>query len=121
MTRQFESLIPILNVSDFQTSTKHYAEKLGSRKVWEWGEPPTIVCVTRDGIEIFFCLAGQCQPGMWMSIFVNDVDGLYDELRERGAKIVMPHTTPPFKLIADLKKKHGLDYDTHANYRFTEE
>src|ERR1041384_4127680 len=86
MTRQFESLIPILNVSDFQTSTKHYAEKLGFRKVWEWGEPPTIGCVTRDGIEIFFCLAGQCQPGMWMSIFVNDVDGLYDELRERRSE-----------------------------------
>ncbi len=209
MARQFESLVPILYVSNFQTSMKYYTEKLGFRKVWEWGEPPTFGCVTRDGIEIFFCLGGQGRPGTWMSIFVNDVDALYDELCAKGAKIVMPPTDEPWgvrefhvedpdghtfrlgqgkpdkdlkiervavearlekrlaavlndlaqqtnrtvgevleetilhtfdpvpgqegqavasphssyklKLIAELKKKHGLDYDTHANYRFTEE
>jgi uncharacterized glyoxalase superfamily protein PhnB len=34
---------------------------------------------------------------------------------------VGPHTDGTLKLIEDLKQKHGLDYDVHANYNFTEE
>jgi catechol 2,3-dioxygenase-like lactoylglutathione lyase family enzyme len=203
-------LTPILNVSDFGASMEYYTEKLGFRKLWDWGEPPDFGCVKRDDIEIFFCQGGQGQHGTWMSIFVDDADALYEEVRAKGAKIVMPptdepwgmrefhvedpdghtfrfgHSSPPpkdfkvkrtalevrmeerlaavladlaketnrsvgevleetllhtfepvsghggeavasphakatFVLIEALKKKHGLDYDTHANYRFTEE
>jgi predicted enzyme related to lactoylglutathione lyase len=94
--RQFECVIPILNVSDFQASMKYYIEKLGFTNAWEWGQPPTFGCVKRDGIEIFFCLRGQGQPGTWHSIFVNDVDALYEELKQRGAKIVMPLKDEPW-------------------------
>jgi catechol 2,3-dioxygenase-like lactoylglutathione lyase family enzyme len=207
---RFCGLTPILNVSDFAASMEYYTEKLGFRKLWDWGEPPDFGCVKRDGIEIFFCRGGQGQPGTWMSIFVDDADALYDEIKAKGAKIVMPptdepwgmrefhvedpdghtirfgHSTPEakdlkikrtavavrmeerlaavladlaketnrsigevleeavlhtfepvpghvgeavasphakatFERIEALKKKHGLDYDTHDNYRFTEE
>lgn len=37
-----------------------------------------------------------------------------------GQAVASPHSKPTFQLIERLKKKHGLDYDTHANYRFTE-
>jgi catechol 2,3-dioxygenase-like lactoylglutathione lyase family enzyme len=30
-----------------------------------------------------------------------------------------PHTRKTMRHIEDLKKKHGIDYDTHASYRFT--
>lgn len=33
---------------------------------------------------------------------------------------VEPHTKGDLRYIAELKKKHGIDYDTHASYRFTE-
>ena len=203
-------LIPILNVSDFAASMAYYTEKLGFRKVWDWGEPPSFGCVARDGIEIFFCLDGQGQHGTWMSIFVDDANALHEEMRQKGAKITMPptdepwgmrefhvedpdghtfrfghstpaakdlkikrtavdvrmeerlaavladlaketnrsvgevleevllhsfeplpgqmgeavaspHAKPTFHLIEGLKRKHRLDYETHANYRFTEE
>jgi hypothetical protein len=35
--------------------------------------------------------------------------------------VASPHTPATFRLIEGLKQKHGLDYDPHAAYRFTEE
>jgi catechol 2,3-dioxygenase-like lactoylglutathione lyase family enzyme len=34
---------------------------------------------------------------------------------------VGPHTKSQLKYIEELKKKHGIDYDSHASYRFVEE
>ena len=33
---------------------------------------------------------------------------------------VGPHTNAQLRHIAELKTKHGIDYDTHASYRFQE-
>lgn len=33
---------------------------------------------------------------------------------------VGPHTKATLRYIQELKKKHGIDYDTHGSYRFTE-
>jgi hypothetical protein len=33
---------------------------------------------------------------------------------------VGPHTAAQLRHIAKLKEKHGIDYDTHASYRFAE-
>ena len=95
-TEQISSLTPILRVSDFSASMRYYTEKLGFRKAWEWGEPPSFGCVERDSIELFLCLDGQGQPGTWLSFFVCDVDLLHDELRQRGAKIVRPPVDEPW-------------------------
>jgi catechol 2,3-dioxygenase-like lactoylglutathione lyase family enzyme len=34
---------------------------------------------------------------------------------------VGPHTQSTLRYIQELKKKHGIDYDNHASYRFAEE
>jgi catechol 2,3-dioxygenase-like lactoylglutathione lyase family enzyme len=34
---------------------------------------------------------------------------------------VEPHTASQLKYIAELKKKHGIDYESHGSYRFVEE
>jgi hypothetical protein len=186
----------------------YYTEKLGFTKAWEHGEPPTFGCVKRDSIELFLCLGSQGQPGTWISMFVLNVDVLYQEFRGRGANVVRhpvdepwgmremlvedpdghtfrfgsgisrkdfkvkrtaiearleerlarvlrdlanitnrslgevleeallhsfeavpgvrgavasPHTPATLELIEELKRKHSLDYDTHDNYRFTED
>jgi hypothetical protein len=31
---------------------------------------------------------------------------------------VGPHTKTTLRYIQELKKKHGIDYDSHASYRF---
>ena len=34
---------------------------------------------------------------------------------------VEPHTKSTLRYIEELKKKHGIDYDSHGSYRFVEE
>lgn len=37
-----------------------------------------------------------------------------------GDGVASPHTRSQLKYIQELKKKHGIDYDSHGSYRFTE-
>ncbi len=37
-----------------------------------------------------------------------------------GDGVASPHTKADLKYIQELKKKHGIDYDSHASYRFVE-
>jgi hypothetical protein len=53
--------------------------KLRFTKKWDWGTPPTFVCVGRGNVEIFFCEGRQGQPGMWMSVFMDNVDALFED------------------------------------------
>jgi uncharacterized glyoxalase superfamily protein PhnB len=38
-----------------------------------------------------------------------------------GDGVASPHTKSTLRYIQELKKKHGIDYDIHASYRFVEE
>lgn len=38
-----------------------------------------------------------------------------------GDGVVSPHTKSDLAYIQKLKAKHGIDYDSHASYRFVEE
>jgi len=38
-----------------------------------------------------------------------------------GDGVASPHTKRDLKYIQELKAKHGIDYDSHASYRFVEE
>jgi catechol 2,3-dioxygenase-like lactoylglutathione lyase family enzyme len=102
----FECATPILNVKSLQASMDYYVQKLGFEKKWDWGDPPDFGCVRRGKVEIFLCEGGQGQPGMWMSIFMDDVDALYEEYKESGATILNPPTNYPWQtremLVEDL-------------------
>ena len=77
---------------NFAASMDYYVNKLGFGKKWDWGTPPTFGCVTRATVEIFLCEGAQGQAGMWMPIFIDDVDALHEEYRRSGA-IVRPEPT----------------------------
>ena len=93
---QFEGVIPILNVKNFAASMDYYITKLGFAKKWDWGTPPTFGCVTRDKVAIFLCEGAQGEAGMWMSIFMDDVDALHEEYRKSGAIIRLEPTNMPW-------------------------
>jgi catechol 2,3-dioxygenase-like lactoylglutathione lyase family enzyme len=93
---EFECAIPILNVQNFAASMDYYVNKLGFRKKWDWGEPPTFGCVTRGNVEIFLCEGAQGKPGTWMSIFMSDVDLLHEEYKNSSAIIRQPPTNMPW-------------------------
>ncbi len=92
----FACVTPILNVNDCPASIGYYVSALGFSKKWDWGSPPVFACVTRDNVDIFLCQGVQGQRGMWMSIFVEDVDALYDEYRAGQAIIRLPPTNLPW-------------------------
>jgi uncharacterized glyoxalase superfamily protein PhnB len=56
------------------------------------------------------CQDGQGQPGTWMSIFVQDVDALYEDYRRRGAMIPEPPENFPWGVREMLVK----DPDGHC-------
>jgi catechol 2,3-dioxygenase-like lactoylglutathione lyase family enzyme len=49
------------------------------------------------------------------------VDSCLEEMLLHTNDGVLPHTKTTLHFIQELKKKHGIDYDSHASYRFAEE
>ena len=48
------------------------------------------------------------------------VDSMFEEMLLHTNEGVGPHTRATVRYIQELKKKHGIDYDCHASYRFVE-
>ncbi len=105
MTR-FNQPIPILNVNNFAEAIDYYINKLGFKKNWDWGDPPSFGSVCRDQTEIFLCQGGQGKRGMWMWIGVENVDNLHNEYKEKGVVILEPPANYPWgsreMLVEDL-------------------
>jgi uncharacterized glyoxalase superfamily protein PhnB len=95
-------LTPILNVSDWEASARWF-EQVGFRRGFAWpgdaGSPTTFgAMVWGDAVEVFLCLdaqGGRGEHGAWMSIFVDDVDAVYERCTDAGLDIVrMPRDEP---------------------------
>jgi len=114
----FEGITPILNVKNVPASIEYYVKVLGFKKDWEWENPSTFASVSRDKISIFLCQEAQGQQGTWMSIFVEDVDVLYEEYQASGARIRQKPTNFPWGIremnIEDLDG-HRLRLSTSTN------
>jgi uncharacterized glyoxalase superfamily protein PhnB len=93
---RFELVIPILRVKNMTAAIDYYVGKLGFQKKWDWGDPPDFACVARDEVELFFSLNAQGAPGMWLSIFVQDIDALYETYKQTGAIIRQPPADYPW-------------------------
>lgn len=83
-----QCLTPILCVRDFREATEYYTRKLFFDVLWEWDKPPTFGCVRLGNVEIFLCLQGQGHPGMWMSIFIEDLDDYFERVRSAGVEVI---------------------------------
>jgi len=46
---------------------------------------------------------------------------LLHTFEQLGEGVASPHSKSDLAYIQDLKQKHGIDYDTHASYRFVEQ
>jgi catechol 2,3-dioxygenase-like lactoylglutathione lyase family enzyme len=49
------------------------------------------------------------------------VESCLEEILLHTNEGVEPHTKSTLRYIEELKKKHGIDYDSHGSYRFVEE
>lgn len=106
---KFECLSPILCVKNVPDSIEYYVEKLGFKKAWDWGDPPTFASVSRGEINLFFCQGGQGKPGTWISIFVDNVDALHEEYQASGAII----RQPPTNFSWGMREMNVEDLDGH--------
>jgi catechol 2,3-dioxygenase-like lactoylglutathione lyase family enzyme len=114
---------PILNVSSIQESFAWF-EKLGWRKAWDWGEPPTFGAVESGNVEIFLCEKGQGgrgrgpakmtfgptgdetgDKGVWMSLWVDDVDATYKHCLAQGLDVTWPPTDMPWN-VREVHVRH---------------
>jgi catechol 2,3-dioxygenase-like lactoylglutathione lyase family enzyme len=106
-----KGVTPILNVSDMEASFAWFA-KLGWKKNWEWGTPPTFGSVGSGTVEIFLCLNAQGgkgnsgypstgdddsrERGVWMSLWVDAVDPVHALCVAQGLDVTMPPTDEPW-------------------------
>jgi hypothetical protein len=133
-----EKLHVTLPVSDLAAAIEFYVTKLGFRLGFTWGEPAFL-----RGYRLVF---GHYIYSVGPKIKIERVDvpvrmekrlaGLLKDLAERKRMSVdscleeillhtnegvEPHTKSQLKYIEELKRKHGIDYDSHGSYRFVEE
>lgn len=118
-----KGLTPILNVSDIQGSFAWF-EKLGWRKSWDWGGPPTFGGVCSGTCEIFLCLDGQggrgrspvtatfgpggdekSDQGVWLSIWVDDVDAVFQRCVDQSIEIAMAPADMPWR-VREMHIRH---------------
>lgn len=109
----FECAIPILAVEHVPTSLGYYTEIMGFEVKWEWGDPPSFAAVERGHVTFFLCEQCQGQSGTWVSVFVDDVDTLYEDYVETGAKIRRTPTDEPW----GIREMQVEDLDGHV-FRF---
>lgn len=121
-------LTPILNVSDLQASFAWF-EKLGWRRAWDWGDPPDFGGVCSGECSIFLCQDGQggrgrsdvtttagpdgddtAERGVWMTIWVDDVDAVHARCLEQGLEV----TWPPADMPWNVREMHVRHPDGHV-------
>lgn len=95
MQKQFSHAASIFPVPDPLEAAKYYEENLGFEIFFVWGDPAEYVVTNReDAVGIHFVkLLDDYRPSkkhVSLYIFVNDVDLLYQELKEKPVKIANP-------------------------------
>ena len=94
-------------VQDVLRSVEHYRDVLGFRTEFTYGEPTFYAGVERDSVAIHLQAASDTkrQPGHGaVSVFVTDVDALYQELKSRGARTLNEPKDYPYGMR---------DFDVH--------
>jgi len=116
-------LNPILNVSNFSESVAWF-ERLGWQKGWDWGDPATFGGVCSGDCEIFLCENSQGgrgkssakmtfgpdgdqagDKGVWMSIWVDDVDVVHQHCLKLDIEVTWPPTDMPWN-VREMHVRH---------------
>ena len=116
-------ITPILNVSNLAESFAWF-EKFGWAKGWDWDEPPTFGGVWAGECEIFLAENGQGgrgrgnapmtfgpdgdrtgDKGVWMSVWVDDVDAEHRHCIEQGLEVTWPPTDMPWE-VREMHVRH---------------
>lgn len=106
-----QRVIPALRVKSYAASKSFY-DKLGFTEQWthQFADGmPVFASIIRDGMEIYLTEhRGDCERGGLVHFYVEDVDGLYEELVSGGVSIPNP---PANNIGPDLRDMRIKDPD----------
>ena len=125
------AVTPILNVSNI-TESFNWFKSLGWSIGLQWGEPVDFGSVCNGDTEIFLCHDGQggrgkgantdtfgegenMDKGVWMSLWVDDVDAVHAHSVDIGIDITYPPTDMPW----NVREMHIRHPDGHV-FRVTQ-
>jgi predicted enzyme related to lactoylglutathione lyase len=114
---------PILNVSNISESFAWF-QKWGWKRLWDWGTPPTFGAIGAGPSEIFLSQDGQggrgrgmntatfgptgdqqADKGVWMSVFVDDVDEVHRQCLAEGLDVTFAPTDMPWN-VREMHVRH---------------
>jgi len=84
--------IPVIHVADAVAAEEFYCRRLGFNLVSAWRADATLanpayLTIERDGVQLHLTSFKDGTVGIWTSnvyVFVEDVDGIFEELSLRG-------------------------------------
>lgn len=96
MSVTFRGVTPVLRVDDVEKSIEYYVGVLGFKLDFRDDDGSSFASVSRDQCHLFLSVGDQGNAGSWMWIGVSDVDVLYEEIRDKGARIRNPPSNYPW-------------------------
>ena len=112
-------ITPILNVTELGASFEWFS-KLGWNRLWDWCNtpegPPTFGAVGSGQCEIFLCRDGQGGrgrgpgiggdgEGVWMTIWVDDVDAVHRRCIEQDVEVTYGPEDEPWG-VREMHVRH---------------
>ena len=99
---------PVLLVRDVVASAEYFRDSVGFDQMRFWGDPPGFCITQRDGHSLMLAQVADaeqivpfwkirentCNAYFW----VDDADGLYEEMKANGAKMDYGPCTQPYEV-----------------------
>jgi len=102
----FQGVTPILRVRSLSASIDHYVHVLGFKLDW-LVEESGFGSVSRGLCHLFLCEGDQGNVGAWVWIGVENVETVFDEYRQAGARLRHPPTNYPWALEMQVEDPDG--------------
>ena len=97
---RLQGISPFMIVADIVASAEYYRDRLGFRFDDYWGDPPRLVILYRDGVQIMLAAGNADTPPnpnrtadgyCWQAyVYVDDADAVFAEIEAAGADILRP-------------------------------
>ncbi|MGH9613041.1 MAG: VOC family protein [Bryobacteraceae bacterium] len=93
-------------MQSISTSIGYYVGMLGFKLDWH-EQDSAFASVSRGRCHIFLCEGDQGNFGTWVWIGVEDVEALFDEYRNKGARVRHPPSNYPWALEMQVEDLDG--------------
>jgi predicted enzyme related to lactoylglutathione lyase len=88
-----------------QRALRFYVDMLEFKNA-TWGTDD-FTLVMRDGAAVYLCRGSQGRGGAWVWMGVGDAEKLHEELKAKGANILLPPTKYPWAIEFHVEDPDG--------------